>query len=118
MPEGNLYAEYLEQQLLTHADVASLLAAAPQAGRMLRAVLRMIGRPVPEALRLPKAARRAPRPSRKRAARARAAPIADIPYRKQPPKSHYPRSVWPSEADLKRAGRQLAREARLKISSE
>ena len=108
MPEGNSYAEYLEQQFLADPGFTSLLAAAAQAGRMARSVLWMMGRPAPEALRLPV---RAPRPPRKRAARPGPPPIAYIPYIKQPPKSHYPRSVWPSEADLKRAGRQLALEA-------
>ncbi len=80
-----------------------MLAAAPQAGRLARSALWMMGRPAPESLRLPA---RAPRPG--------PPPIAHIPYIKQPYKSRYPRSVWPSEADLKRAGRQLAREAWLK----
>ncbi len=68
----------------------------------------MTGRPVPEALRLP------PRPARQRKPRPGPPPIEHHPYRKQPYKSRYPRSVWPSHADLKRAGRQLAREAWLK----
>ena len=108
MPEGNAYAEYLEQQLRTNADMAALLAAAAQAGRMLRSVLWMMGRPVPEVLRLPKS----PRTPRKRPARPRPVLPPEPPYRKQPYKSHYPRSVWPSAGDLKRAGRQLALEAR------
>ena len=111
MPEGNAYAEYLERQLVPEADMAALLAVAPQAGRMLRSVLWMMGRPVPEALRLPKA----PRKSRKRPARIRLVLPPEQPYRKQPYKSHYPRSVWPSAADLRRAGRQLALEARLQL---
>ena len=108
MPEGITYAEYLEQQFLADPGFAALLAAAPQAGRLARSVLWMMGRPVPEALRLPA------RPPRKRKPRPGPPPITYIPYIKQPYNSRYPRSVWPSEADLKRAGRQLAREAWLK----
>ena len=108
MPEGHGYAEYLEQQLHPGTDFTALLMVAPQAGRTLRSVLWMLGRPVPEALRLPA------RPPRKREPRPGPPAIAYIPYIKQPYKSRYPRSVWPSEADLKRAGRQLAREAWLK----
>ncbi len=108
MPEGSCYAEYLEREFLADPGFAALLAVAPQAGRMARSVLWMMGRPAPEALKLPA------RPPRKRKPRPGPPPIEYIPYRKQPYKSHYPRSVWPSEADLKRAGRQIAREAWLK----
>ncbi len=67
MPEGNPYAEYLERQVGSDAEMASLLAAAPQAGRTLRAVLWMMGRPVPEVLRVARMGPprpREPRPSR------------------------------------------------------
>ncbi len=87
MPEGNGDVEYLERQVASDAGMASLLAAAPQAGRMLRSVLWMMGRPAPEPLRLPP---RAPRPARQRARRPGPPPIEDRPYRKQPYKSHYP----------------------------
>ena len=110
MPEGNVYASYLEDQMRTDAELAALLAVAPQAGRMLRPVLWMMGRPVPEMLRLPPCAPRKPR--------VRLEPVPDIPYRKQPPKSHYPSSVWPTEAQFKRAGKRLAREARRGISTQ
>ena len=108
MPEGSFYSEYLEREVLADPGFAALLAAAAQAGRLARSVLWMMGRPAPEAVRLPA------RPKRQRKRRPGPPPIAYIPYIKQPYKSRYPRSVWPSEADLKRAGRQLAREAWLK----
>ena len=111
MPEGNVYATYLEEQVRSDAELAALLAAAPQAGRLLRPVLWMMGRPVPERLRVAKAPRaRGVRPE----------PVADsgTPYREQPPKSHYPSSVWPTEAQLKRTGLRLAREARRRNSPD
>jgi len=110
MPEGHPYAEYLERQLLPDAEMASLLAAAPQAGRTLRAVLWMMGRPVPEVLRVARMG--PPRPRKPRPSRAIVIP--DFKYIEQPYKSHYPRSVWPSHADLKRVARQMVRDARLK----
>ena len=111
MPEGNVYATYLEEQVRTDAELAAVLAAAPRAGGILRAVLWMMGREVPERLRLPKALRAPREPA------SCLAPIAvpGTPYREQPPKSHYPSSVWPTEAQMKRAGLRLAREARRRI---
>ena len=109
MPEGNVYATYLEEQVRSDAELATLLAVAPQAGRLLRPVLWMMGRPVPELLRLPKTAR-------PRAAPPEPVVVSGTPYREQPPKSHYPSSVWPTEAQLKRTGRRLAREARHRTS--
>ena len=110
MPEGNAYTEYLEQQLLPEAEMLALLAAAPQAGRTLRAVLWMMGRPVPEVLRVARMG--PPRPRKPRPSRAIVIP--DFKYIEQPYKSRYPRSVWPSHADLKRVARQMVRDARLK----
>lgn len=112
MPEGNVYAGYLEEQVRTDDGFATLLAATPQAGGMLRALLWMMGRPVPQGLRLPAAPPREPA--------VRPAPVAgpDIPYREQPPGSHYPPSIWPTEARLKHAGARLARLARRRILPE
>jgi len=107
MPEGNVYATYLEEQVRTDAKLAAVLAAAPQAGRVLRSVLWMMGRDVPEMLRPPRAPPRAPR------AKAKPPVAVGTPYRAQPPKSHYPPSVWPTEAQWKRAGKRLARLERL-----
>ena len=109
MPEGNVYATYLEDQMRTDAALAAVLAKAPEAGRVLRSVLWMMGRPVPEMLRPPKAP---PRPSR---AKAKPPEKLGTPYRAQPPKSHYPASVWPTEAQMIRAGRRLARAASRRI---
>ena len=110
MPEGNVYATYLEDQMRTDAELAAVLVAAPQAGRLLRPVLWMMGRPVPEMLRLPAVAR----PPRARAVRAVPMVVPGTPYREQPPKSRYPSSVWPTEAQMMRAGRRLARIERLR----
>jgi len=92
MPEGNVYASYLEDQLRTDAELEAILAKAPQAGRPLRSVLWMMGRTVPEMLRLAK------RPPRPRAARPAPVPVPCTPYREQPAKSHYPSSIWPTKA--------------------
>ena len=90
--------------------MVALLAAVPQAGRTLRAVLWMMGRPLPEVLRVPRVG--PPRPRKPHPSRAIVIP--DFKYIEQPYKSHYPRSVWPSHADLKRVARQMVRDARLK----
>jgi len=52
------------ERLVASPEMAELLAAAPQAGRILRPLFRMYGLPVPEVLRLPSRPRRprAPRP--------------------------------------------------------
>ena len=47
--------------LLDHPEMRELIAAAPQAGRLIRPLLWMTGRPIPEFLRLPPR-ERAPRP--------------------------------------------------------
>jgi len=114
MPEGNVYASYLEERVLAGTDFAALLAVAPQAGGIARAVLWMMGREVPEILRLAKASR-APRKSRERPAPDEPDPPAKQPYREQPPLSRYPRSVWPTEADMVRAEKRLARIARRQL---
>lgn len=111
MPEGNLYAGMLEEQIHSDAELVALLAKAPQAGRLLRPVLRMMGRPVPESLRIPKLPQaRAVRPE----------PVATpgTPYREQPPGSHYPASIWPTRMQWERAGRRLARQAVRRISPQ
>jgi len=110
MPEGHAYTDYLEQHLLPEAEMVALLAVAPQAGRTLRAVLWMMGRPMPDVLRVSRMG--PPRPRKPRPSRAIVIP--DFKYIEQPYKSHYPRSVWPSHADLKRVARQMVRDARLK----
>ncbi len=111
MPEGDTYGAYLTGEFLAGADVAALLAAAPQAGRVLRSMLWMTARPVPEMLRLPG---RAPRPRKSRALPPRPGMFDPPrkPYREQPPGSRYPRSVWPSKADMERADRRIDREER------
>ena len=110
MPEGNVYASYLEDQARTDAALAAVLAVAPRARGMLRAVLWMMGQEVPEKLRLP------PTPPREPAVRPEPVAVPDIPYREQPTGSHYPASIWPTEAQLKRAGARLARLARRRKS--
>ena len=111
MPEGNLYAGMLEEQIRSDVELVALLAKAPQAGRLLRPVLRMMGRPVPESLRIPKVAQ---------ARMVRPEPIATpcTPYREQPPGSHYPASIWPTKAQWERAGKRFARQASRQISPE
>jgi len=94
--------------------MVALLAAVPQAGRTLRAVLWMMGRPLPEVLRVPRVG--PPRPRKPHPSRAIVIP--DFKYIEQPYKSHYPRSVWPSHADLKRVARQMVRDARRKTSRQ
>ena len=103
MPEGNVYATYLEYQVRTDAELEAVLAAAPRAGGILRSVLWMMGREVPEMLRLPARTR----PPCAKAEPPEPAPCT--PYREQPPKSHYPSSVWPTKAQFEREGRKLAR---------
>ena len=76
MPEGDGYAEYLERQVLADPGFASLLAVAPQAGRLARSVLWMMGRPAPEAVRC--GCRRARRASGRRAPARRRSSIARI----------------------------------------
>ena len=111
MPEGHEFAAYLSDAYLAGADAAALLLAAPQAGGVVRALLWMTGRPVPEMLRLPARAPRPPRPSRAMPKRPGLFDPPNPPYREQAYGSHYPRSMWPSKADLERVDRRLAREA-------
>ena len=112
MPEGNVYAAYLEDEVLPDARLAAVLEAAPHAAGMLRPVLWMMGREAPERLRLP---RRAPRP---KVVAPEPVVVPGTPYRAQPTKSHYPSSVWPTEAELERAGQRLERAARRQKTPE
>jgi len=60
-PTAQLYPQL--EQLVASPEMAELLAAAPQAGRILRPLFRMYGLPMPEILHLPPVPRR-PRPPR------------------------------------------------------
>ena len=60
-PPLGMYSGAVEQ-LLTDPDTRALLAAAPQAGRLLRPLARMFGLALPEWLRLPKRPRKPPAP--------------------------------------------------------
>ena len=66
--------------LLARPDLAEFLAAAPQAGRLLRPIARMLGTQLPPALTLP------PRPPRPR--RAKPAPLAPAPPAPEPEPRH------------------------------
>ena len=67
-PEMACYRSQLEHWLINEPEVGPLLAAAPQAGRILRPLCHMLGITPPPALRLP------PRPPRVRPKRPAAAP--------------------------------------------
>jgi hypothetical protein len=67
LAQGTAQASMLVEILIADAEACGLIAAAPQAGRIFRPLCRMLGIPVPPALRLPA---RLPRPPRARPARA------------------------------------------------
>jgi hypothetical protein len=59
VPEAAAYASQL-QYTLAEPEIAALLAATPQAGRILRPLCRMLGVPLPPALRLARVPRARP----------------------------------------------------------
>ena len=85
VPESSAAASQL-QHLLTGPEMAALTAAAPQAGRILRPLCRMLGVRPPAHLVLPPPARRAPkaRPASAGGAPASASPPDPPPRRKVP----------------------------------
>ncbi len=95
VPEAAGAASQL-QHLLTDPEMAALIAAAPQAGRILRPLCRMLGIDPPAALRLPPPAGR-PTTSR----RAASAPLGPAPAPLEPPPR--PRPPTPARASLPRA---------------
>jgi hypothetical protein len=82
------------RELLDDPEMRALLAATPQAGRLLRPLWRKLTTdPLPEVLRLPPRPPRAERPRLARRAPARAAPAAR-------PESRYPAPLWPDPASV------------------
>ena len=85
------------QHLLADPQWAALLEAAPQAGRILRPLCRMLGVKLPQMLVLPRRPRPAPNPPRRSARSREAAPPAKpqtAPRRPKPPDA--PRTgAWP-----------------------
>ena len=78
-----IYAASVER-LFEDPDTRALVAAAPQAGRILRPLARMFGLPVPDWLRLPKRQRK-PRPPKLRAPREDLSDLRPIAIRFIPP---------------------------------
>lgn len=96
VPEARSFGSQLEH-LLRQPEMAALLESAPQAGRLLRPLCRMLGvRPEPP-LALP---RRPPRPARPRRAVPKAKPLAD-PHASLPPLPWYLRNPKAGLASLR-----------------
>jgi hypothetical protein len=71
VPAAHMGAGYLDYMLQeTDSETRALVAAAPQAGRILRPLCRILGTPIPDWLALPK------RPRKPRPPKARATPAA------------------------------------------
>lgn len=102
--ETACFGQFVYNLVLNDPEMAALLAASPEAGRIVRSIMWMTAiRPLPAILRAPQ---RAPRKARVRAivARAvpeRAAPVAHPLARKSPP--YQPSANWPPGCNTRSA---------------